>query len=266
MEYKDIELIREEGIALIYLNRPKVLNALSETMMVELVEALKETEEDPNIRVLILTGRGQGFCAGADLNRFIAAQQKGKDHKKKLGFGLLDLPRAFVQYPKPIIAAINGYAFGAGWNLALASDIIIASEDAKFSQAFVKMGLVSDMGGMYFLPRFVSLSKAKELMFVGETIDAKEAERIGTVNRVVPKDDLERVARELAKKIALEPLKPIGLMKKILDQSAHLDLPSLLALEAQAQEICSQTDDHIKRIEAFLERRKKSLKQEKRRK
>jgi 2-(1,2-epoxy-1,2-dihydrophenyl)acetyl-CoA isomerase len=111
------------------------------------------------------------------------------------------------------------------------------------------------MGGMYFLPRFVSLSKAKELMFIGETIDAKEAERIGVVNRVVPKEDLERVTKELAKKIALGPLKPIGLMKKILNQSAHLDLPSLLALEAQAEEICSLTDDHKKGLEAFFERK-----------
>jgi 2-(1,2-epoxy-1,2-dihydrophenyl)acetyl-CoA isomerase len=167
---------------------------------------------------------------------------------------ILDL----VTMEKPIISAINGYAFGGGWNVALASDIIIASEDATFSQAFIRIGLVSDMGGMYFLPRLVSLNKAKELMFIGETIDAKEAERLGLVNRVVPKDDLQRIAKELANKIASGPLKPIGLMKKILNQSARLDLSSLLELEAQAHRICSQTQDSKRSVEAFFERRKKS--------
>jgi enoyl-CoA hydratase/carnithine racemase len=261
--FKKIIFEKEEMVAVIRFNRPEVMNAYDMEMVEELIKAIDYVRDDDRTKVLIMTGTGKTFCVGVDITTIKGIRvDQGTEFLKRGHQILLNL----VALKKPIIAAINGYAFGAGWNLALASDMIIASEDATFSQAFVKIGLVSDMGGMYFLPRFVSLNKAKELMFIGETIDAKEAERIGMVNRVVPKDDLERVARELAKKIALEPLKPIGLMKKILNQSAHLDLPSLLALEAEAQEICSQTDDHIKRIEAFLERRKKSLMKEKRRK
>lgn len=237
------------------------MNAYDLETVEELINAIDHVRNEDHTKVLILTGTGKAFCVGVDITTIKGVSvDQGTEFLKRGHQILLNL----FTLEKPIIAAINGYAFGAGWNLALASDIIIASEDATFSQAFVKIGLVSDVGGMYFLPRFVSLSKAKELMFVGETMDAKEAERIGMVNRVVPKDDLERVAKELAKKITLGPLKPIGLMKKILNQSAYLDLPSLLELEAQAQGICSQTEDHKRSVEAFF--KSKKLKKGKRRK
>ena len=164
---------------------------------------------------------------------------------------------ALANMEKPVIAAVNGLAVGAGCSIALACDIIVASSSAKFSQSFVKIGLVSDMGGMYFLPRMVGLAKAKELLFTGMALDAKEAHAIGMVNRVVPGEDLERAVKALAGEMAQSPPKPIGLMKKILNQSSYLDFPSLLELEAQAQEICSQTDDHKKRVQAFLNRKKK---------
>lgn len=229
--FKKIIFKKEERVAVIRFHRPEVMNAYDLETVEELIKAIDHVRNDDHTKVLILTGTGKAFCVGVDITTIKGVSvDQGTEFLKRGHQILLNL----FTLGKPIIAAINGYAFGAGWNLALASDIIIASEDATFSQAFVKIGLVSDMGGMYFLPRFVSLSKAKELMFVGETMDAKEAERIGMVNRVVPKDDLERVAKELAKKITLGPLKPIGLMKKILNQSAYLDLPSLLELEAQA--------------------------------
>jgi 2-(1,2-epoxy-1,2-dihydrophenyl)acetyl-CoA isomerase len=174
MEYEDIELIREDGIAFIYLNRPEVLNALSETMMVELVHALKETKEDNNIRVMILTGRGRGFCAGADLNRFIEAQENSKDHKKKLRFGLLDLPRAFIQYPKPIIAAINGPSYGFGFTVTLTCDIRLASERAKLSCAFVRIGVTPELCSTYFLPRLIGYGKAAELISIARLFGAHE--------------------------------------------------------------------------------------------
>ena len=259
--FKKIIFEKEEGIAVIRFNRPEVMNAFDMETVEELIKAIGRIRNDDDTKVLIITGSGKAFCVGVDITTIKGIHtDQGTKFLKRGHQIILNL----VTLEKPIIAAINGYAFGAGLNLALASDMIIASDDAKFSQSFVKIGLVSDMGGMYFLPRSVSLNKAKELMFVGETIDAKEAERIGMVNRVVPKDGLERVAKELAKKIALGPLEPIGLMKKILNQSAYLDLPSLLEWEAQAQEICSQTDDHKRRIEAFLERRKKTLEKGKR--
>ena len=251
--FKKIIIEKEEGIAVVRFNRPEVMNAFDMETVEELIKAIDNIRNDDHTKVLIITGTGKAFCVGVDITTIKGISVDQGTEFLKRGHQII---WNLVNIEKPIIAAINGYAFGAGWNLALASDIIIASDDAKFSQAFVKIGLVSDMGGMYFLPRLVSLSKVKELMFIGETIDAKEAERIGMVNRVVPKDDLERIAKELAKKIALGPLKPIGLMKKVLNKSAYLDLPSLLELEAQAQEICSQTDDHKRSVEAFLERKK----------
>ena len=183
MKYKDIELISEEGIALIYLNRPEVLNALSETMKDELIHALKETEEDHHIRAMILTGRGRGFCAGADLNRFREIQENDKDHKKKSRFGSLDLPRAFIQYPKPIIAAINGPSYGFGFTVTLTCDIRLASERAKFSCAFVRIGVTPEFCSTYFLPRLIGYGKAAELIFTARPFDAREAFDIGAVDQ-----------------------------------------------------------------------------------
>lgn len=244
MEYKDIELIREEGIALIYLNRPKVLNALSETMMVELVDALKETEEDPNIRVLILTGRGQGFCAGADLNRFVAAQQKNKDHEKKLGFGLLDLPRAFVQYPKPIIAAINGLSYGFGFTVTLICDIRLASERATFSGAFVRIGLTPEFCSTYFLPRLIGYGKAAELIFTARPFDAREALEIGAVNRVFPHNRLMAEAKKMAQQIASMPPTAVQRSKEILRHGMQSTLDQVIRYEASVFLDSMRTEEH----------------------
>jgi len=252
--FKKIIFEKENGIAVIRLNRPELMNAFDIETQEELAKAINDVRSDENAKVLIITGTGRAFCAGIDITALEGMNaNQGREFLKKVHQMILNL----VSMEKPVIAAVNGYALGGGCNLALASDIIIASENAKFSQGFVKIGLVSDMGGMYFLPRLIGLAKAKELMYIGETFDAKEAERIGMINRVVPEEDLERVAKELAKQMATGPLKPIGLMKTILNKSTYLDFPSLLELEFEAQEICSQTEDHKKRIQAFLERKKK---------
>jgi 2-(1,2-epoxy-1,2-dihydrophenyl)acetyl-CoA isomerase len=253
--FKKIIFEREDGIGVLRFNRPEVMNAFDPEMVEELLKAIDQIRNDDHAKVLMMTGTGKAFCVGVDLTTIkgLSADQ-GTQFLKKIHQLILNL----VAMEKPVIAAVHGYVFGGGWNFALACDLVIASEDAKFSQAFVKIGLVSDMGGMYFLPRWVGLNKTKELMFMGETIDAKEAERIGIVNRVVPKDDLERAAKELAKKLALGPSKPIALMKEILSQSASLDLPSLLELEARAQAICFQTEEHKRSVEEFLQKRKKS--------
>lgn len=219
-----------------------------------MAKAVDHVRSDEDTRVLIIRGTGCAFCAGIDIT--VLEEMTGDEGRKNLKHMhriLLNL----VNMEKAVIAAVNGYAYGARCNLALASDIVIASENAKFSQGFVKIGLISDLGGMYFLPRLVGLPKTKELMFTGETVDAREAEKIGMVNRVVPEKDLEKAAKELGRKIAIGPQKPIGLMKTILNKSFHLDFPSLLELEAQAQEICSKTDDHKRAIRAFLESKQK---------
>lgn len=244
MEYEDIELIREDGIALIYLNRPEVLNALSETMMVELVHALKETEEDNNIRVMILTGRGRGFCAGADLNRFIEAQENSKDHKKKLRFGLLDLPRAFIQYPKPIIAAINGPSYGFGFTVTLTCDIRLASERAKFSCAFVRIGVTPELCSTYFLPRLIGYGKAAELIFTARLFDAHEALEIGAVNRVFPHHRLMPEAKKMAKQIASMPPAAVQRSKEILRHGMQSTLDQVIQYESLAFLDAMKTDEH----------------------
>ena len=244
MEYKDIELIREEGIAFIYLNRPEVLNALSETMMVELVHALKETEEDNNIRVMILSGRGRGFCAGADLNRFIEAQENSKDHKKKLTFGSLDLPMAFIQYPKPIIAAINGPSYGFGFTVTLTCDIRLASERAKLSCAFVRIGVTPELCSTYFLPRLIGYGKAAELIFTARLFDAHEALEIGAVNRVFPHNRLMPEAKKMAKQIASMPPAAVQRSKEILRHGMQSTLDQVIQYELMAFHDAMKTDEH----------------------
>lgn len=245
---------KENGIAVIRINRPEVMNAFDVETEEELVRTIDDVQHDDNTKVLIITGTGKAFCTGVDITAIegLSAQQTKSSLKNAQ-----QIIVALVNMEKPVIAAVNGLAVGAGCSIALACDIIIASNNAKFSQSFAKIGLVSDMGGMYFLPRMVGLAKAKELLFTGVTVDAKEAQEIGMVNKVVTEGDLERAAKDLARQIAMEPPTPIGLMKKILNQSSYLDLPSLLELETQAQEVCSQTNDHKRAIKAFLERRKK---------
>jgi 2-(1,2-epoxy-1,2-dihydrophenyl)acetyl-CoA isomerase len=244
MEYRDIELIREEGIALIYLNRPEVLNALSETMKDDLIHALKETEEDDNIRVMILTGRGRAFCAGADLNRFREFQENDKDHKKKSRFGSLDLPRAFIQYPKPIIAAINGPAYGFGFTVVLTCDIRLASKRAVFSCAFVRIGVTPEFCSTYFLPRLIGYGKAAELIFTARPFDAREALEMGAVNQVFPHHQLLPEAKKLAKKIASMPPTAIQKSKEILRHGMQSTLDQVIQYELIAFLNCMKTDEH----------------------
>ena len=244
MKYEDIELIRDEGIAFIYLNRPKVLNALNETMKVELIHALKETEEDDSIRVMILTGRGRGFCAGADLNRFIEAQENVNDQKEKLRFGSLDLPMAFIQYPKPIIAAINGPSFGFGFTVTLTCDIRLASERATFSCAFVRLGVTPEFCSSYFLPRLIGYSKAAELIFTAKPFDAHEALEIGAINQVFPHHRLIPEAKKMAKQIA--SMSPIAVQKskEILRHGMQSTLDQVIHHELMVFLDCMKTEEH----------------------
>ena len=244
MEYKHIELTREEGIAFITLSRPEVLNALSETMKVELIHALKETEEDDDIRVMILTGRGRAFCAGADLTRFVEIQESDKDHKKKTRFGSLDLPRAFIQYPKPIIAAINGPSYGFGFTVALTCDIRLASERAKFSCAFVRIGVTPEFCSTYFFPRLVGYGKASELIFTARPFDAREALEIGAVNYVFPHNRLMPEAKKMAKQIASMPLTAIQKSKEILRHGMQSTLDQVIQHEAVVFLDAMKTDEH----------------------
>lgn len=244
MEYKTIELVKEEGIAFIYLNRPNVLNALNETMKDELIHALKETEEDDNIRVMILTGRGRGFCAGADLNRFVEIQETDKGHKKKTRFGSIDFPRAFIQYPKPIIAAINGPAYGFGFTVTLTCDIRLASEEAKFSLAFVRIGVTPEFCSTYFLPRLIGYGKAAELIFTARPFDAHEVLEIGAINYVFPHHRLMDEAKKMAKQIASMPLTAVQKSKEILRHGMQSTLDQVIQHEAMVFFDAMKTEEH----------------------
>jgi len=252
MEYKEIELIIEDQIAFLYLNRPKVLNALNETMKNELIHALKETEEDENVRVLILTGRGRGFCAGADLSRFMEIQEMDKDHRKKSRFGSLDFPRAFVQYPKPIIAAINGPAYGFGFTVTLTCDIRLASERAKFSCAFVRIGVTPEFCSTYFLPRLIGYGKAAELIFTARPFDAHEALEMGAVNFVFPHQRLMPEAKKMAKQIASMSTPAVQKSKEMLRHGMQSTLDQVIQHEAMVFLDCMKTEEHQAALNKLL--------------
>jgi 2-(1,2-epoxy-1,2-dihydrophenyl)acetyl-CoA isomerase len=252
MEYKTIELVREEGIALLYLNRPDVLNALNETMKNELIHALKETEEDDNVRVVILTGRGRGFCAGADLNRFIESLESDKDHKKKNRFGSIDFPRAFVQYPKPIIAAINGPAYGFGFTVTLTCDIRLASEKAKFSCAFVRIGVTPEFCSTFFLPRLIGYGKAAELILTARPFDAHEALEMGAINKVFPHHRLLPEAKKMAKQIASMPPPAIQKSKELLRHGIQSTLDQVIQHEAMVFLDAMKTEEHQAALSKLL--------------
>jgi enoyl-CoA hydratase/carnithine racemase len=252
MRYEEIELIRDEEIALIYLNRPQALNALSETMKNELMQALKETEEDEDIRVLILTGKGRGFCAGADLNRFIAAQNEDKIQKRKFKFGSLDFPRAFIQFPKPIIAAINGPAYGFGFTVTLTCDIRLASEKAEFSCAFVRIGVTPEFCSTFFLPRLIGYGKAAELIFTARPFDAREALDMGAIDRIFPHRRLIPEAKKMAKQIASMPSPAIQKSKEILRHGMQSTLDQVIQYERSAFIDCMNTEEHREALSRLL--------------
>lgn len=256
MPYEEIELIREEEIALIYLNRPKALNALSETMKNELIQALREIEEEDDLKILILTGRGRGFCAGADLNRFIEAQKEDPSQRRRFRFGSLDFPRAFIQFPKPIIAAINGPAYGFGFTVTLTCDIRLASEKAKFSCAFVRIGVTPEFCSTFFLPRLIGYGKAAELILTARPFDAREALEIGAVDHVFPHRRLIPEAKKMAKQIASMPAPAIQKSKELLRHGMQSTLDQVIQYERSAFIDCMNTEEHRLALERLLNRMK----------
>ncbi len=243
---------RENGVAKITLNRPQALNAFTPEMNGELQEILKAADEDKKIRCFLITGSGRAFCAGQDL--------KGRTPEKKgsLGESLRTRYNPVVlrlrRTEKVVLAAVNGVAAGAGCNLALACDLRIASEEAKFIQAFVRVGLAPDSGGSFILPRLVGLSKAMELLLLGEPVEASEALRIGLVAKVVSANELPNAAQEMAERLAQGP-RSIGLIKRAVNHSMLSDLESQLEYEAYLQEIAGKSADYDEGVCAFLEKR-----------
>ena len=246
-----------ERVCTITMNRPKVYNALNDALTFELQETLKAAERDPEVRVLILTGAGKAFCSGQDLADLKAKYVPG--YTPHLGPDLHKrynpIVRRIRQMEKPVIAAVNGVAAGAGLSFALACDLRVASEEASFTEVFINVGLIPDSGSTWTLPRLVGHAKAMELCMTGDKINAAEALRIGLVNRVVPGEKLMDETRTLAAKLAALPGRGLALTKRLLNQSWENDLRAQLETEGYCQETAGLTEDHTEGVMAFIEKR-----------
>jgi 2-(1,2-epoxy-1,2-dihydrophenyl)acetyl-CoA isomerase len=246
--------VTAEGVATATFNRPDVLNATNDVFYREFAALIREMAEDESVRAVILTGAGRGFCAGADV-KAMNPDTKLLARRKRHRWILADVLRPLVQLEKPVIAAVNGPAVGAGFNLALAADIVIASDAAVFSQIFIRLGLVPDLGGLYLLTRVVGLNKAKELCFTARKIGAAEALALGIANHVVPADRLMAEALKLATEIAAGPAASLGMIKTLLNRSSTSTLEEMLEFEAYAQTVAYATPEHREGVAAFREKR-----------
>lgn len=254
MGYSTLLVERSDSLATITLNRPEARNALDLTMRQELIGALDEVEADADARVVILTGAGGHFCAGGDVKTMRERRQTAADGRARVE-SLNRLVLRLVNFPRPTIAQVDGFAVGAGCNLALSCDLIVAADRAKFGEVFGKIGLVPDGGGTWLLSRMVGLSRAKELIFTADVIDAARAREMGLVNQVVPATDLERATRTLARRIAAGPPAVLRMAKHLVNRAATSDLASALDQEAWAQAIAITGEDHQEGLRAFFEKR-----------
>ena len=254
MELKDILVEKREGIAKVTLNRPEVLNAFSIEMREGIGTLFESFVNDDTVKVVVLTGAGKAFSAGGDIKGWGDLKDEGR---RKLIMTLAHRAvTAVTVLEKPVIAMVNGDAVGAGCNLALACDLVIAAEAARFGEVFVRLGLGPDWGGAYFLPRLIGLAKTKELLFTGKIISAREAEQIGLINQVVPADQLEETVMKLAAQLAQSATRAIGMMKTFLHKVWQMDLANALQYEAYVQSECIKTEDHQEAVRAFLEKKK----------
>ena len=251
--FEFLEYHTSDRIGTITLNRPDIYNALNDKLTFEIQEALKQAALDDSVRVVVLTGAGKGFCSGQDLKAAIADPSSSYSESVKKRYN--PIIKAICEMPKPVICALNGVAAGAGCSLALACDMIVASEEAVLVEAFITIGLVLDSGSSYLLPRLVSYVQAFEFSTMGTKIDARRAFEIGLVNKVVAGDQLTEAVKEYTDFFAKAPTKAIGLIKKMLNKSYNSTLEEMLEYEAYCQDIASLTSDHPEGVKAFLEKR-----------
>lgn len=257
MDLENVSYELDDNVAVITLNRPDALNALSLGLTRDLNAAISKAIED-NCRAVVLTGAGRAFCAGGDLREMqVLAQKEGRIEaflEAPLG-ALHDLVRLIRETPIPFIAAVNGICAGAGTNIALACDIVIASDNASFNEAFVKIGLSPDCGGTFFLPRAIGEKLAAELFMTGETVTAERAAQFGMINRVVSAEELLTDALVMAEKLAAAPTGSIGRIKKMLNASFSNSLKEQLDLEHQCQIESGRSEDFKEGVTAFFEKR-----------
>jgi len=255
---------REDGVLWLTLNRPERKNSVSPELRDELLTELEEARTDEDVRCVVITGSGDAFCAGVDLGRSKVTQGASKGEQSRpdlrairdaMKRGFQRVVRAIWELDKPVVASVNGVAAGGGAQLALFCDLVIASEDSRFIEIFVRRGLAVDSGGGWLLPRLIGLPKAKELVFFGDAISAPDALAAGLINRVVPQADLETVTREWANRLAKGPTRSIGASKALLNRALETDLTTGLDEEATAQAMVSQTHDFSEGVRAFMEKR-----------
>ena len=256
MDYETLLLEVSEGVATLTLHRPESLNAFSTPMQRELAQVIGDLARDATVRSVVLTGAGRAFCAGGDMDEMEQASASTPlADRNKLRRMLTEVFMPLVRLEKPVVAAVHGAAVGSGMNLALAADMIVASETARFSQAFIKVGLVPDTGGLYLLSRLVGMNRAKDLCFTGRMLSASEALVMGLVNQVVSSEQLMPVARSLALELAQGPTAAIGLTKTLLHLAPTASLEQLAEFEAYALSVVLSSEDHREGIAAFREKR-----------
>ncbi|MBI2856729.1 MAG: enoyl-CoA hydratase [Chloroflexi bacterium] len=253
----EIVLERDGSVAILRLNRPEKLNALTMANRAEIQHMIDRVRSDDEIRTLIITGTGRGFCAGADMG---AADSGAVVSRRDILEPVGRTPVVIAGLEKPTIAAVNGVAVGAGLSIALACDIRIAAENARFGAMWVKRGLMPDGGTTYYLPYLLGMSRALELMYTGDMVEAREAERIGLVSRVVPLDQLMETARGLAHKIAKGPPIAIELIKRAAYKALYERLEAQMEFETYGVRVCEATQDHKEGIRSFVEKREPDFK------
>ena len=252
-DFKNIIFSEKNQVATISLNRPNVLNSFNYEMANEVIFALNHCKKENSVRAIVLTAEGRAFCAGQDLEE--ATGENAPSIDKIVEHTYNPILEAIRTIEKPVICAVNGVAAGAGANIAIACDITIACESAKFIQSFTNIGLIPDSGGTFFLPRLIGHQKASMLMFSGDKILAKEAENIGMIYKSVPDDKLIDTVIYLAERLASRPTKSIGLTKRLLNESFSNQLVEQLELEKKFQAISAKSHDHKEGINAFFEKR-----------
>ncbi|MET9219719.1 enoyl-CoA hydratase/isomerase family protein [Streptomyces sp. NPDC088197] len=247
----------DNGVSWITLDRPHAMNALTWDQRERLIGLLEAASAEPDVRAVVLTATGRAFCAGADLSGGASApaERVPGDVARTIRRGAQRLIAAVLDCEKPVVAAVNGTAAGIGAHLALACDLVLASERATFIEVFVRRGLAPDGGGAYLLPRLIGPQRAKELLFFGDALPAAEAERLGLVNRVVPAAELDKTARAWADRLAAGPTRATALAKQLVNASLDTDRATAFAAEAAAQEIVMTTADALEGVRSFTERR-----------
>ena len=254
-----IQLKIENNIAFITLNRPDVFNSFNREMALRLQNVFDDCETNDEIRAIVLTGNGKAFCAGQDLKE-VTSPELNPGFKKILDEHYNPIITRIRNIEKPILAAVNGVAAGAGANIALACDVVVASDQASFIQAFSLIGLIPDSGGTFFLPRLIGFQKASALTMLGDKISAEQAEKMGMIYKSVPSNEFESTIQKLAVKLAAMPTRALALIKRSLNQSLMNDLETQLALESRYQIEAAGTEDYAEGVSAFIEKRKPKFK------